>query len=710
MTLRLSSRTVCAALLIIGAPATLPGHVMAQTPESTTLSAIQVQADSAPTLDTPISTGSNLGLTLKQTPASVDIITREQLEARGDSSVVQAITRAPGISAMGHPGNGGSSLSVRGFTDTSSVMRLYDGMRQYGGVGLTFPFDTWSVERIDVLRGPASVVYGDGAIGGVINVIPKRPAPGPAEHEAQLTLGSDRTARLGLGSGGSLTDTVSYRVDLSADRSDGWVDQGDSRSQTVSAALQWDPTPAWTIRLSHAYGHQEPSRYFGVPLVRGELLESLRSKNYNVEDSIIDYRDNWTELFAQWRPSDAVTVRSRVYYIDSQRHYRNAEAYAFNPATGWVDRSDNTEILHDQSQVGNTSDLTLNGQLLGRENQFTIGFDINSSRFKHSNNTYSGSSGPVDLYDPEPGKFFSSIPTLPRYRSKATQYALFAENRLALTTSWSVLAGLRYDHARVSRQNLLTNTQDYRRRYSHAGWRLGTVVDLNPNLTLYAQYAKAADPVSGALIQSTANSAFDLSTGQQFEIGLKQSLLNGLGEWTLSAYHISKKNLLTRDPLNPSLRIQVGKQTSRGLETSLNLTLARHWHVEANAAVLRARYDDFTDQVGGVAVSRHGNLPPNVPERLANLWLSWDFQPQWTASAGLRYVGKRYADSANQLKLPAYTTVDLALQWQPTLRTTVYARVFNALDKHYVTTSYYTTTQWLYGPGRQFELTVHHRF
>lgn len=699
-------RTLCAAM-----PTLLPYVAQADTSLGhTTLAPVTVQAGAAAMLDEPASVGSSLPLSLRQIPASVDVIDREQLEARGDTSVIQAITRAPGLSEMGHPGNGGSSLSARGFTDTTSVMRLYDGVRQYGGVGLTFPFDTWSIERIEVLRGPASVIHGDGAMGGVINIIPKRPTRGPVEHEAQLSVGTEHSARLGLGSGGALSDTLSYRVDASADRSNGWVDQGKTRNQAVSAALQWDPTPDWMFRLSHSYGHQQPMKYFGAPLVDGEFREDLRKKNYNVADGIIDYRDNWTEMAAQWRPNNRLTLSSKLYYIDSQRHYRNAEYADYNAATGLVDRPGNTEILHDQTQLGNTTQLVLDGMLFQRKNQFSIGFDINKSRFKHTNNTYVGTNTSVDLYDPVPGEFYSHIPTLPRYRSTATQYALFAENRLAISDAWSVLGGLRYDHARLARQDLITATQDYRRNYSHVGWRVGTVYDLSQDFSIYAQYAKAADPVSSALTQSAANSAFELSTGRQIEVGLKQSFLDGQGEWTLAAYHIVKKNLLTRDPQNPSERLQVGQQSSKGLEATLALTLARDWRIEANAAVLRARYDDFTDNDRGLAVSRKGNRPPNVPERLANLWLSWRFQPDWTASAGLRYVGKRYADSANKLEMPGYTTVDLSLQWQPIPSTTVYARAFNILDKHYAITSYYTPTQWLHGPGRRFEISVHQRF
>src|SRR5690606_24510585 len=146
---------------------------------------------------------------------------------------------------------------------------------------------------------------------------------------------------------------------------------------------------------------------------------------------------------------------------------------------------------------------------------------------------------------------------------------------------------------------------------------------------------------------SPANAAFDMAKGRQVEIGLKQAFWDGRGEWTLAAYHIRKTNLITRDPLDPSRSVQVGQRSSRGIEATLALDFAPGWRVEANATMLRAKFDDFSESAGGVAVSRNGKVPPNVPERLANAWLSWNFQPNWTAMAGLRYVGKRYADNAN---------------------------------------------------------------
>lgn len=697
----------------IAAATALSFPAFAQSPETATheLAPVTVNASATPTvLQEPAAVGSNLGLTPMQTPASVDVITRDQIEERGDSSLVEAISRAPGMSNLGHPGNGGASLSSRGFTDAASVMRLYDGLRQYGGIGVTFPFDTWSVESIEVLRGPASVIYGDGAIGGVVNVVPKKPTRGPIQNEIQATVGSNNTQRLGIGSGGAINEKWSYRLDVSGNRSDGWVDFGNSRDLTVSGALQWDPTSELSVKLSYAKGWQEPERYFGVPLVNGQQDDSLRRKNYNVADSQIKYDDQWTELAARWTPSANVTVQSRLYYIDSKRHWRDVETYNYLPSSGLIGRTGYTEILHDQWQVGNTTNAVYRHTLFGLKNSISAGFDVNRTSFRHTNNSpYSGSST-VDPYTFDRGTFINVAGTAPKYNNEAVQYAFFAEDRIEITPRWSVLAGLRYDHADIRRHDLVSGQQAYDKSFSNVGWRAGTVYSLTDDLAVYAQYSEAADPVSALLMLSPANSNFSLATGHQVEAGVKQNFLANKGEWTLAAYRIVKKNLVTRDVSNPSLSVQVGEQSTKGLEATVGVEFLPGWRVDANAAVLQARYDDFTEAVGGTPVSRAGNVPTDVPERLANVWLTWRFLPGWTAGTGVRYVGRRFADRANTLEMPAYTTTDVLLLWRPRKDTTLSLRGFNVFDRHYVTTAYYNPTQWLQGTGRRFEFTVNYRF
>lgn len=706
--LRSLARTVV--VLTCVAPLALRGPAAFAQQEATVLPPVTVTAPQAPRLDRPASTASNLALSPLQTPASVETLTREQLESRGDSSLVDAVTRATGISALGHPGNSGSSLSVRGFTDTTSVMRLYDGLRQYGGVGVSFPFDTWSIERIEVLRGPASVIHGDGAIGGVINVVPRKPARGPVRNEVQAQLGTEGERALAFGSGGGINELLSYRLDVSGRQSDGWVDRGDNRQFTFAGAVRLDASPEFNVGLSHSQGRHDPMRYFGTPLIDGQPMRALREKNYNVADSAMKFEDRWTELDAQWMPGGRITVRSKLYHVVSDRYWRNAETYVYNAGTGLIDRSGNTEIRHDQEQTGNTTHATFGGRLFGLANQVAAGFDVNRSSFQHTNNTYTGSSPSVDPFNPDPGLFVSAAPFIPRYRNEAEQHAVFAEDRLELTPQWSVVVGARHDRADVSRYDLVAGAPAFDRSFSHTGWRLGTVYLLQPDTSVYAQFSKAADPVASMLFLSPANSVFDLSTGKQVEVGIKQSFWDGKGDWTLAAYAIEKNNLLTRDTTNPALRIQVGQRSSRGVEGSLSLPLGTTVRIDANAAVLRARFDDFTESVGGVAVSRNGNVPPDVPQRLANLWLGWRFQPDWTLSGGLRHVGKRYANNANTLTLPAYTLLDAALQWQAAPDTTLALRAFNVFDRYHFTTSYYTTTQWFVGEGRRVQLSMNHEF
>lgn len=675
-----------------------------------TLPAISVSADSpSPTLLDAAATGTLLGLTPFETPASIEIISNEQLRARGATTIIDAATQAAGISAMRHPGNGGSSLSARGFTDSNSVAQLFDGVRQYGGVGQTFMFDPWAVDHIEVLRGPASVLYGEGAIGGVVNVVPKKPTRGPIENEFMTAVGTHDTQRFGFGSGGALDEKWSYRLDVSGNHTDSGISLGDSRNAAVTAALRLDVSPELNVTLTQAYAWQEPTRYFGTPLVDGAMDDSLVRHNYNVADSKIIYRDSRTELKAEWSPNAATTVTSRLYYLGSKRDYRDAENYTWMP-TGLIQRSGYTEIGHDQEQTGAITNAAFDGKLFGLANKVAVGVELNRATLKHTNNSpYSGTSL-VDPYDIDHGRFINVAGTTPRYRNTASQAALFAEDRLMLNAQWSVLAGLRYDHIDLKRRDLVADETAFRTTYNNVGWRLGTVYDVLPTVAVYAQYAQAADPIGSLLLLSPANKGYELSQGKQVEIGVKQTFWDNKGQWTLAAYHITKNNLVTRDPNDPALRIQVGEQSSRGIEATLGVELTPAWRLDLNAVALRARYDDFTESAGGVAVSRNGNVPTDVPERVANAWLNWKFAPQWTASAGVRYVGKRYADAANRLEMAGYTTTNLALQWEPRRDLSLALRAFNVFDRQYAETAYYNQTQWLIGEGRRVELSANYRF
>lgn len=665
------------------------------------------RSDAAPAglgLERPNTGGSRLELTPLETPASVEVISGRTIRDRGQTTVTEAVTQnATGFTSLGAPGNGGSSLATRGFAGHGSVMQLYDGTRLYVGAGtVTFPFDTWSTERIEVLRGPASVLYGEGAIGGVINVVPKRPTT-EFRNEAMVAIGSDATRRAAVGSGGPLSERLSYRLDASGSRSNGWVDRGDTRSLALSGSLRFQATPDVAVTLSHDYGDQRPQEYFGTPLINGALDRGLRHRNYNVEDSDIRYRDAWTQLKAEWAVTDALTLRNTAYHLTSKRHWRDVESYAWNAATRRIQRSSYIEIYHDQEQIGDRFDATWRTDVMGLPNQMVAGFDVNRIDFKHINNSpYSGSSS-VDPFNPSPGQFINTAGTTPRYTSRTEQYSLFLENRLSLTPQLDLVGGLRHDAPTIERADLVTGSS-FTKDFHATSWRAGAVYQLVPGLALYGQYATAVDPVGNLISLSAAQKDFELSTGRQVEVGVKQALPGGRGEWTLAAYHIVKDNLLTTDPNRPGVTTQVGQQSSRGLEATLSLGLWEGVRLDLNGAWLRAEYDDYTQTVGGRSVDYAGNVPTGVPERVANAWLSWAFLPDWEARAGVQYVGKTYADAANTSVRPSYTVVNAGLDFRPTETTRISLRGINLFDEVYAVTG--GTNSWVLGRPRSVELAV----
>lgn len=654
-------------------------------------------------------TGSRLGLTRLQTPASVDVISAQTMSERGQQNIVDAVTQnAVGVTASPSLGNGGLAFNARGFTGSSSVMTIYDGTQLYVGQGTaTFPYDTWSAERIEVLRGPASVLYGSGAIGGAINVVSKLPTWIPF-NQAEMSLDTNMTKRIAVDSGGPVSENVAYRITATGNLSDGWVQNGNNSNVSVHAAIQVKQTEDLTWTFLSDYADVQPQRYWGTPLVNRGVLEATRFNNYNASDGIVHYKDNLNQIRTDWQVADGVSVRNVLYYMDVHRHWRNIESYAFDAGTGLVNRSGNTEIYQAQQQIGDRMDATFRGHVFGLKNELVTGFDVNHIKFGRDANFLGASTGTstVSLLNPVQGNYFSLQPTVVDYRSITNQYAFFAENKLSLTEELALIGGVRQDETSVTRTDFFVPGNSLDKSFSNTTWRVGAIYTPIRDLAFYGQYSTAVDPVtSGLLALNAANANFTLATGRQIEVGVKQSLFGGRAEWTLAGYEIVKNNLLARDPNNLNLVLQVGQQSSRGVEASVGVLLDYGWRIDANTTFLQAKYDDFL-QANGVNFA--GNVPAGASQNVSNVWATWAFASNWSANAGIQIVGKAYADAANTLARPAYNVINAGVQWKPDVNTTVSMRVYNLFDEIYAVAG--GTNQWVLGMPRTAQLAVNVKF
>lgn len=669
----------------------------------TQLAPVEVTAEreaSSLGLDQASTTGSRTGVTVRELPASIESVDSATIEERGDYTIMDAITRATGVSGVGSGGNGAMSFSTRGFSGTNSVGLAEDGMRLSTGAGTqNYPNDSWGYERIEVLRGPASVVYGSGTVGATINAVRKAPSR-TASAEALFGIGTDGTGRIGLGGTGALGEIASFRVDAYGHTTDGQRDLGNASGSKLLTTLRLQPSSDLRFELLADYSKQNPERYWGTPNDKGRIVSSLRNENYNVSDAIIGYEDKRLRGRVEWQANDWLTLRDEVYYFEANRHWKNVEQYSLNAAAGTVNRSDYLEIRHNMDQTGNR----LEAGIRTERHRGVIGWEVARVNFRHSNNSPYGGASTVSAGNPAHGAWSSPDPTLAKFDTRSTLQALYAEDAWQFANQWLLMAGIRHDVADVSRDELVNGT-DFDKTLRGNAWRLGLTYQLSPATSLYAQASTGHDPVTSIITMNLSNSNFTLTKGKQVETGIKQSLGNGLGEWTAALFRIDKDDIITRDPVNPALSVQGGSQHSQGIELSAALTPWKNWRFEGNFTVLRARYDELLEAGG---VDRSGKRPTDVPEQVANLWAHHRLGPV-LASLGGRYVGKRYADNANSVVLPAYSVVDAALAWTYDQRTTLRLLGRNLTDKVYATTSY-GSQQFVLGQGRSFELVAELKF
>ncbi len=648
-----------------------------------------------------------LGLSILDTPASVEIIDKESIEIKGDFSGLAAVTRATGFASSASPGNGGTATSVRGFSGHSSVVYAYDGTRLYIGAGtVSFPADTWTVERVEVLRGPGSVINGVGAIGATVNYVPKKPTLDSIGNEIDLTLGSNNLQRLAFGSGGGLTDTVGYRFDIVNHNTDGYGDRADEQRTAVSGSLLFQPNEDFSAVFSIDYADTDSAPYWGTPLVDGSVPDEIRRNNYNVKDGLVEYQDTWPRLHIEWQISDNLRLRNDTYYMEVDRHWRNVESYDFNADTGQVDRSFYLEILHEQEQLGNRSDLLFDFAIGGMDNRLSIGAEFNQIDFGHTNNSPYDGMTPVNLLNPAPGYWADGVvdETTRDFDTDTFQYALFIDDVLTINNQWSLVAGIRYDEIDYERVDLARSNGQTAGTIDldldGISWRLGTVYKFTENSTLYAQFSTAVDSIQSIL--SATNPSLELAEGEQIEVGIKQQLLEGRLQYTLALYDITKSDLLSEEFGETR---QIGEQTSRGAELEVFWLPLDNFSVDLNIALTEPEYAEFISRGNDYS----GNTPRGVPEQTANLWLTWQVNDSLSVAGGARHVGERYLNDANTAELPDYTVWDTAITWSVNDAMSLRLRGKNLTDTDdYVLAPY--GNQWILGDGRTGELSLNYRF
>lgn len=668
--------------------AVAPSPVVPAAPTPTPLNSNAV-ADSA----------SRLGLTVRQTPATVEVISAETMREQGYRTVSEVAQGAVGVTAGDNPAEP-SAFSMRGFTN-SQINTLYNGIK-IGPQNMTSRImDTANLEAVEILKGPASLISGEGAAGGAINFVTKQPHTGPIRNEADFSWDSLNSFRTHYGSGGSTNvQGLDYRFDISRSSLNGFVDDTNTRTLDVSGQLNYRISDSLKVWGAIEYREDRGKAYWGAPLVpvafsgshatsgivsgnyvsnyNGTNLGAVTiddrtfNTNYNVLDNRNVAQEVWLRGGFELKLAPDLTLKSQAYGYGAERSWFNNEVEAFNATSNLVNR-ERFYVAHSQRLVGNITDLIWDSNLAGFDNRLVTTLSSSYLDFvRPGAANFPGDS--VSLVDPNRG--FYGLLTTQQQTARIDNEAISFEDRLKLTRTFALVGGLRVEHIGLDRNSTNVSGVEkagfpFSKDWAPVTGRIGYTWEAVPGLTFFSQYATGADVSANNIFLLGPTQRLDLTTARTYETGVKQLFWDNRAEWSFSAYDILRKNVYAAAG-GQTLNI-AGRQESKGVELAAAVRPIEPLRLWGNIAYVDARYADY-DFAGG---SFSGNRPPNVPRIVANAGASYRFFTPWPVELGItgRHVGDRFNTDANAVTLKAYTVADV-YAFVDIPRT-----VFNAVDQ-----------------------------
>ncbi|MEP9349432.1 TonB-dependent siderophore receptor [Xanthobacter sp. KR7-225] len=604
-------------------------------------------------------TGSKTDTPLIEIPQSVSVVTRDQMDDRAVQNVGQALDYSVGV--LGQPFGTDPRFDaplLRGFDAANSqYLNGLKLMRELGAVSI----EPYGLERIDVLLGPASVLYGQGNPGGLIDMISKRPTF-TNFGEVQGQIGSFDRYVGAFDIGGVVGTDFAYRLTGLARDSGMQTDFLNDNRLFFAPAVTWKGADTSLTILANVQ-YDEVGSPVGMPVeYTVGPYRNLLSTNLFVGDPSYDSSSRTLASIGyefQHRFNDVWQVRQNGRYLSLDWDYSNlyySSLSATNPTIANRGSSNNSE---------NQGTFTLDTQIQGDfhtgalSHKLLMGLDYR--HFTQDDLTEFGLAPPISLLAPTYGPI---NPGTPWYTSAVngtlSQTGLYAQDQVRYG-KWLLTAGLRHDWASID-STTDTNFGDTVQDQNDAATtgRIGLTYLFANGLAPYASYSTSFEPVIGNMPAVLGGAAFKPTTGEQYELGVKYQPVGWNAFFTAALYDIRQQNVLSNELIGGiNYQTQIGAVEVKGLELSATMSLSEGWRVLANYTYMNAEITE-----GEYA----GNRPANVPDNMANVWLQYTFKSGTLSglgiAGGVRYVGSRYALDDNSIFLDANTLFDAALSYE----------------------------------------------
>jgi iron complex outermembrane recepter protein len=682
-----------------------------------------------------------LGLTVHETPASVDIVTQQQMREQGYRTTTETAYGAVGVLSA-DVGGAPATFAMRGFT-FGEVNVLYNGIWIGPGNITSRVMDTAGLAQVEFLKGPSSIMTGLDAIGGSVNFVSRQPTTGPIKSELDTSIDTLGTYRTHFGSGGSTSiPGLDYRFDVSSSKIASFIDGDYQQLNNVAGQLNYRVSEAFKVFGAIDYMRDDGHAYWGTPLTTtafsgpfstnsvvagqavnvftGAILAPVTvdsrtiTTNYNIADNSTGAQQLWLRAGFEVTPNDAVTIRDQAYDYGARRHFIDSETYAFNPDEGAIDR-DRFFVTHKQQVVGNNLDFNLNTSLFGMENRFGTQLQVsrNDIQFVEEGNfDVVFPFDTVSVLNPDPGTYGVMSPDV--RNSRLDTVALSAEDQLKITPWFGLLGGVRVDDFTLTRDGInfdgtIPDGLPFTKNWTPVSYRAAVTFEPTKGLMLYGMYATAFNPAIADIFSVSPGSSVDLTSSRLYETGAKLISDDKRAEATIAVYDILQKNVFVQ--VTDVLSTEAGSIHTQGIELAGAMRPTDNIKLWGNIALTNATFGDFGTFTG--------NTPPNVAPVIINAGASYRFDNwRWPVEVGgsFRHVGERYVFQDDLTAMLPYTTADLYafidipgrdLWWQGLERMRITFRVRNVTNALYAQFSDPgLPDQVLLGPPRTFELSA----
>lgn len=618
---------------------------------------------------------------LHEIPQSISVVPKDVLQDTGATRLQEGLDYTGGVGrANNFGGQGLTTFTVRGFTTGEFYRNGFPINRGYPNAP-----DANSVERLEVIRGPATSLYGRGDPGGTFNVVSKQPLSAP-----KVTLGSQvddqgmRRATLDASGPLNADGALAYRLNVVGEDAESFRDDVQSERYGVAPVISWQLNESTKVIFEGDFMRNNHPLDRGLTRLPGQRGSASRDTNIweKGSDNLLHNDNNMAQLrFEHWL-NDDWTLAGGLQWLDGSLQGNAVEANGLQADGRTLGRNFNYRKLQWRDR---DYQLNLTGHFDTGGFAHTLLTGIEYEDYDYNSIIQRSAAGagayPVDIFDPVLGQPRPALTrTTTHDRENLKTWAAFVQDQVALTERLKALAGVRLERFEHDYDTKLNNTGDFSKAENGVTPRLGLIYDLTDTLAVYATTSRSFKPNSGASLQGTG---FDPEKGKAYELGVKWEALDRQLSVDAAIYHIVKENVLTRDPNDPTgtYSVAAGEVRSRGVDINVAGNLTPEWRMIGGYAYVDAE------------VTKDNSLPlgtrlANIPRNSFSLLNTYEFQDGLAKGLGLG-VGVKYVDdragqtAATTYTMQRYSVVDLLSFYQVNEHVRLNLDVKNLFNKGY---------------------------